>query len=303
MIKKIYNSYVKPIESKIEAKEFIHPAYYETVSGLSGILGYLLLRVSDEKLKPVTSYLVELLVKMLHRTIDLNGIEFFGWVIQPIAAPIPNIHYSEEYYNLSLSHGIAGCLSALSLALKSNIEVQGQKELISKISNWLIEKAIFEDEVVYWPSVILANGSATDSHKRACWCSGTPGISRALFLAGEALLDEKLKDFALSSIKSILKKKDAQRLISPSLCHGLSGLLMVVQRMFLDTKDTFFKEKADEITNEILNYYNLENPCGFSKMHSENNMAYLEGGTGIVLSLLEVQFGRRSIWAVPLMIG
>jgi len=53
-------------------------------------------------------------------------------------------------------------------------------------------------------SGVPVGGTAVDDRPaRAAWCYGSPGISPALWLAGEALDDPRLPEPAVSSIEAV----------------------------------------------------------------------------------------------------
>ncbi|WP_414941225.1 lanthionine synthetase LanC family protein [Amycolatopsis sp. cmx-11-51] len=72
-------------------------------------------------------------------------------------------------------------------------------------------------------------------HLRPSWCYGTPGIARALQLAGRALHDRFRQQRAEAAFTTCLNDPaQLDSLTDRSLCHGTGGLLATARRIAAD---------------------------------------------------------------------
>lgn len=128
-----------------------------------------------------------------------------------------------------MAHGIAGPLAFLSLAAMAGYRVDGQHEAIREAARWLLR---WRDAGPRgWPPHVtgteLDTGTATPvPGRRDAWCYGTPGISRALFLAAQALNAPALARAASDAVSSLEARPSSRwDTEGPALCHGYAGVL------------------------------------------------------------------------------
>lgn len=81
-----------------------------------------------------------------------------------------------------------------------------------------------------WPTSVsgteLDAGGPRLTGRQDAWCYGTPGISAALALAGQALDDEALTQAAHEALASLANRPaTAWDSDGPTLCHGHAGVL------------------------------------------------------------------------------
>lgn len=272
---------------------------YDVIEGLSGIGRYLLLYKNNPKVKNVLQDILQYTINIT-KDITVNGQLVPGWFIasenlfletEQTANPIGN-------FNCGLSHGIPGPLSFLSISLIEGIEIAGQKEAITKISEWLINNIIASESGSYFPGTITWEEQITrtimPSTSRDAWCYGTPGVSRSLYLAGKALNNNSFIKVAERSLQSVFRRSTEQwGLHSPTFCHGFSGLLHITNLMYnsLDSKELY--AHIQRLISDILSFYNKELPFGFQDfetsnrgLQSMNKAGFLDGTVSILLTLL-----------------
>ena len=292
---------------------------YDAISGIAGIGRYLLLFKNQPKMRKVLEESLEYLVA-LTTDIEVDGHSVPGWYIsvEEQFLRADQEKYPHGNFNLGLAHGIPGVLSLLSLTLLEQIEVPGQKRAIRKIVNWLRQFQIRVPERTggYWPSHIsweeqIAGCILTSTHERDGWCYGTPGVGRAIYLAGCALEDVSLKELAIQSFDAVFAQSEEEwQLPAPTFCHGLAGLLHLTQLMFLDTGISRFKAYRQRVLVSLLQKYQPEKEFGFCELEGRGNELYsldrvgvIDGAAGCALALLAVIKPIRTNWDVMFLVN
>ncbi len=290
-----------------EKKQGVPTSEYDIINGASGIIAYLMTIDHPEKHELAT---INILLKYL---IWLAGfdqeLQHHRWYtpVHMLVTDAQRKNYPYGWLNCGLAHGIPGPLAALSSAWLKGYQLPGQREAITYLSQWIIEHQIPDHWGINWPEALPAQ-MASDSSlwrklppTRSAWCYGAPGIARALWLAGTALHDSFLQQLALDAIKTVLLRPPAQRRIdSPTLCHGMSGLLTICLRFFHETQNALLEEHISLLVSQILAYFNPSFPLGFRDQETPNVMvdqvAWLNGTPGIALALLAASTNVEPSW-------
>jgi len=279
---------------KIQCKnEDIDFGVFETIYGLSGIGRYILCFSDNEQMLYALKDILKLIVNMA-RNILKHGYSIPGWFVIDKEENTP----TNIKFDCGLSHGISGPLSLLSICLVKGIVVKGQYEAVLKISEWLTNKITKDHNGLYFPNYITfeqeLKNETDNSPTRDAWCYGSPGICNTLVLAGNQT-HLKFVNTSESVFKDIIKRSFIiQKNFSPTLCHGLSGLLtitMLINKCFENDQLASYEKL---LVNEILNYYNKENLLGFQNIEfipgkgfvSYDNIGMLNGAIGVLLALL-----------------
>lgn len=272
---------------------------YDVIEGLSGIGRYLLLYKHDFEMKNVLQDILQYMID-LSKDITVNNEQVPGWFVAS-----ENLFLEAEKnenpigkFNCGLSHGIPGPMALLSASLIEGVEIDGQREAITKIGDWLIRNMIESKDGFYFPGTITweeqITGTVLPSPSRDAWCYGTPGVSRALYLAGKALKNDSFIKVAEYSLHSVFERPTEQwGLYSPTFCHGFSGLLHITNLMNNSLQSKTLNIHIHELISHILNLYNEALPFGFQDLeqsHLEvkfmNKAGFLDGTTTILLTLL-----------------
>lgn len=306
------NKYIKELKKRKNTFE----AAYDVISGLSGIGRYLL---TDNKNIEFIKTLRELLTYLVDLNQQIKVKEYYvpGWYIdnESLHSEKERKLYPNGYFNCGLSHGIPGPLSLLSIALKAGIEVEGQREAIRTIASWLIEKKREDAYGIYWPLKIsfkeeVYNIFEYPKTTKDAWCYGAPGVCRSLFLAGEALNIQEFCNIGTIGFESIFKRPfEELNIPSPTICHGISGLLQVTERMAESSGLRSFAEQKVKLIYHLIQSYNNSFPFLFQDLEPTiegyqgvNKPGYLEGASGIALSLLTLNSKVNPIWDQTLLI-
>lgn len=291
---------------------------YDGISGMAGVTRYLLLfkdqPTERRLLRENLQYLVSLTADC-----KVDGQEVPGWYISVAEQFLPGDQekYPRGNFNVGMAHGISGVLAVLSVALLHKIQVPGQKLAIKKITNWLRQ---FQSPVLgrggsYWPSHIsweeqLAGHVSNQNYDRDGWCYGTPGVARAMYLAGCALQDSGLQELGVQAFAAVFAKSPGEwGLRAPTFCHGAAGLLHLTQLMFLDTGLSRYKVYRQQVLASLLEKYESHCPFGFRELEWQNNelqtvnrVGLINGAVGCALTLLGLLKPIRSNWDVMFLV-
>lgn len=300
LLKEIRISYLQTFQ-KIKIEQCGYPSQlYDLISGLSGLLPYLLRQSKLEGTHPIILETLSALVD-LTKPIPFEGNLLPGWVI-----PAKYKHLGEPFahgcLDTGLAHGISGVLIALAKASLQNITVKGQEEAMKTIVTWLQSLQMDLGPLKsIWPSRFgveqLDQGFEKFGSRayRDGWCYGAPGIAMALFIASHALRDAQLYEYAIKSMENV-----SQRILSEdvlkclSFCHGYAGVLTIIHQMYLATHNPLFLKTSKHITSLIQKRYNEHLPFGFKSFIPVNaateeeldSASFIGGSTGILHALL-----------------
>lgn len=178
-----------------------------------------------------------------------------------------------------MAHGIAGPLAILSLASIAGYSVDGQPEAIEGAATWLLRWRTQDGD---WPPHVTGNeldsGTATSAPgRRDAWCYGTPGIARALRLAGQSLGAPALTQAASGAARSLEDRADTSWDVEgPALCHGYAGVL----------QSTGSWKAASAVTR----LFSARNRFGFqhvARQQTADDPGFLTGASGAALALAD----------------
>jgi hypothetical protein len=273
---------------------------FDVITGASGVGAYLLRRDPHG-----------LLPKLLEGLVVLA--EPRGgpprWMTPPEQLSDPSMarEFPSGNLNCGLAHGIPGPLALLALSLRGGVTVPGQADAVRRLADWLMGHRADDRWGVNWPSVVpvASPGQRDDPGRplpaRSAWCYGSPGVARTLWFAGEALDDQGLRDIAVEAMRAVFRRPIPERRIeSPTLCHGVAGLLQVVVRFANDTGLPFFSAAATELVDELLAAYEPDRPLAFASIEPGGNAVdragLLDGAPGVAMALLAAATDTEPTW-------
>ncbi|GCE46232.1 lanthionine synthetase-like protein [Thermosporothrix hazakensis] len=282
-------------------------ADYDIVRGAAGILAYLV------SVPNPSEQLIEIINKLLEYLIWLaEPSDLPRWSITPpFFTADPSTYrdtFAQGYINCGYAHGIAGPLTALSLAWAAGFRRPGQQEAMNHLAQWLLAYHCRDTWGMNWPVALpLSEISAFDPGSiekpaRAAWCYGAPGIARALWLTGIALEDNHLQTFARDAMDTALHRPPSHRFISaPILCHGISGLLLLGSCFVAEGAMLSQTQALLQLTQHLLDTFQPELPFAYQNIDRDGNTyddpSLLTGMSGILLTLLTVATGQFPSWA------
>lgn len=317
LIEKIPRLYFDPLKSYFKQSKSPPPYLYETIQGLSGIGIVCLSHLGDPSFDVLTQNILSLFIQLTY-PIQVKDVLVPGWYIEREALFLEEEReqFPHGAFNLGLSHGIPGVLAFLSIAMLLGAEYEGQREAIERIVLWLKRKRNTLSHRFFWDTQLpfeqeTSKESESKIKSRDAWCYGTPGVARSLYLAGKALKDQSLSDYALEAFQSIFySSRKEWDLPGPAMCHGIAGLLLLTHFMQKDSHSTELQERKRELKTILLSSFDQKTPFGFQDLEPMqggglwpvNRADLLEGATGIALTLLSLNDDRLLTWHLPFLI-
>ncbi|MCA6093783.1 lanthionine synthetase C family protein [Streptomyces sp. SCA3-4] len=202
--------------------------------------------------------------------------------------------------NWGAAHGIAGPLALMALAWSAGVRVPGQDEALRRTAGRLLACRTEGPRGPEWPGVTGLDGTP-DPRPRStvAWCYGTPGVARALWLAGTALDDASLRDTAVRAVKAVHRRAAGQHGAgtSPGLCHGLAGLLQITLRFAHDTGEAEFRNAATALTLRLARFRDHGGNL------TQDGPGFLDGAAGVLLALLAATTDNAPAWDRALLLA
>src|SRR5207249_1088809 len=146
-----------------------------------------------------------------------------------------------------------------------------------------------------------AAAAAPHGPGRTAWCYGSPGVVRALWLAGEALDCPAYRDLALAGMEAIARRPLANRWIdSPTFCHGVAGLMQITLRFANETGQPSLTEAARALGDQLLGLFDPATRLGYYSLEPGgvrvDQPGLLDGAPGTALVLLAAATGVTPTW-------
>lgn len=276
---------------------------FDLISGLAGAGAYLVSRPG-----PRAAQAADDAIAALVRLVLDGPPEVPRWHTPPdlLGDDDQRHRYPNGNLNCGLAHGLPGPLALLSIALRQGRPVPDMADAVRVAAGWLVEHRIDDGSGPVWPAAVplppRTGGPAPQAcPARAGWCYGSPGVARALWLAGDALPAHEYRVLAVDAMDAAFALPPQQRgLDSPNLCHGLAGLLQITHRFAIDTGLPRFARARDELAAELLEAHEPESILGFRNVEPEGrrveNPGLLDGATGVALALLACSSDADPSW-------
>jgi hypothetical protein len=259
---------------------------YDTITGLAGIGRYLLRRGQR-----VRASLVDILMYLTALARPLADLP--GWWVAHAADEFDD--RSEGHANLGLAHGLPGPLALLALAWRSGVRVPDQDRAMTRMTEWLLDLRGADEFGPYWPSTVSRAGLRARPRRpapaRAAWCYGTPGVARALQLAGLALDRPDWTATAVEAVEAMLSRPEhAYGVSDAGLCHGWAGVLHLTRRIGADAAAPWTIEAAERLARRVVTSFDPRAPFGFRAHRPDpaqpaDLAGFLEGTAGVALAL------------------
>lgn len=287
-------------------------ADYDLISGLTGVAVYLVTRASQGTTPPSLEAVLQTLV-------DLASTNQRG--LFKLVTPKEGItgfystrsNFPHGMINCGMAHGLTGVLAVLSIATILGYEVPGIRTGVRTLAEWLKANADYETGIARWPAAVAVtedgNLASTSGATMDAWCYGSLGILSALLLAGKALSADLYIEFATSTLCEILKERILRPDLnmSPTICHGLSGVLLVVLKFYKETQSKYLKEAAIVIFDQIISKFDAQHQYGFRDIDHNGSAVddpqLLTGASGVALTLLAAVDPDNSHWTRMLLIA
>jgi hypothetical protein len=259
---------------------------YDLISGLAGLGAHLLeLRAEEPAVAGPLEQVLTALVALTRPIGPLPG----WWVAQDVRTYHPTAP-ERGHANLGLAHGVPGPLALLALAWREGVRVPGQREAVHTLAEWLLARRRQDTAGAWWPeSAELTPEPEAGPPPRPSWCYGTPGIARALQLAGAALGVEHWREAGTAALRDALARPGGG-LTDAGLCHGWGGLLQAVWRTAEESGDPQLTAELPGLAGRLLDRFEDGQPFGFAAPARRGDWAddpagFLTGAAGAALAL------------------
>jgi lantibiotic biosynthesis protein len=288
-------------------KDGISPGEFDVISGFAGVGAYLLCRREGSAAGAALDIALRALVALM-----ADAETRPRWWTPPdlMGGEVMAAQYPYGSLNCGLAHGIPGPLATMSLALLCGVTVPGISGAVDWAASWLAGHRADDSWGVNWPSAVpLTTEGAIQAVKPGCagqpsrsaWCYGSPGVARALWLAGLALDRPGWRDLAVEAMRAVYRRPLSARLVdSPTFCHGVSGLLQVTLRFANDTGLRVFADEAAALTEQLLGLYEPDSLAGYHNIEPGDRRVdspgLLDGAPGVVVTLLAAATDAEPVW-------
>lgn len=283
---------------------------YDLITGISGIVQYLLLWTENE-------ILYETLIKCLDFLVSIvleSKTTKLGKVVPCIFISAENQMTKEEAslipngaINLGVAHGIAGIGIALCLAYINGIKVKYQREAIDRIITIYKNNELRKEEKIYWNNNLEPSEISDDFKNfiRDGWCYGVPGISLFFLYSGLVFKNNEYIEYAKKLFKNSLKNLEG--VYSPILCHGYSGLAEIANVFCHTIGDKELYRLKNDLNKKVVSFFDVNSKYGFKDFEDckdtigEENIGFLDGAIGIYLSIFDNE-KEDKVWSRALLL-
>ncbi|MFE0103526.1 lanthionine synthetase C family protein [Streptomyces sp. NPDC059009] len=222
--------------------------------------------------------------------------------------------FPEGHFNLGFAHGPPGILAALcrvDLAHTHGVVGRGGRgdtrarlvrqridALVRRMDAWRLDghdHPAWAALVPPDPATGLPDTGAAQEPARAAWCYGAPGIAASLLSAATASAacgaPGGAVDLATAALLGVRRAPaEQQRLFSPTVCHGLAGLLAICGRAAAHTREPDLRQMCAELRSRLCAYADPDHPYLFADRpvpeRPEHRPGLLTGAAGALLALL-----------------
>jgi hypothetical protein len=282
-------------------------ALFDVITGLSGAGRYLLDRTQFEPCRQALQKVLRAFVYLSEHGAD--EVPHWHTSFCHTTENLRSMH-PDGNVNLGMAHGLPGPLALLSLATTNGVEVPGQHDAIVRTADLLVQAQCGDEWGVGFPAAEPLGAAAGEGRlpARSAWCYGAPGVARALWLAGAASGRCAYGDLAVAAMTAVFERPVPNRRIdSPTLCHGVAGLLQVTLRFARDGAGPSFSAAAREITGQLLAAHEPASRFGYRDLKPTglriDNPGLLEGAAGVALVLLGAASSAEPVWDRILMLS
>ncbi|KAA0798382.1 hypothetical protein DN398_20715 [Bacillus sp. JAS102] len=323
---KLANSFMEQVEKKHEDLPFGSFEFcYDLVMGITGIGRYALESRHPGMKKLLERILTHLVHLATEKLVEGEKVTNFFSPPETIIVEEDKLRFTSGYMNLGLSHGIAGPLALLSLAITKGIVVKGQSQAIDILFQTLHRMASKDGYGYYFKRMLgledILNGVSCNKEEDGrfdAWCYGSFGIARALSLAYEALEREEMKEMTSELLYSLVTVPvEKMNVKSSILCHGYGGNMQILNRLSHskviqeDCKlRNLLEKRKTELLKVLINQFDSKSEYGFYDVIYQNNsfkreekIGFLEGVAGVLLSLVSCIKSQEARWDEILLLG
>jgi len=290
-----------------------HISEFDLVSGLAGVMAYLLYRPGTPTIDAAVAAGVGAIVALAEDGGGLPRWHTPGAMVAKYGETLKG-EYPEGYLDCGAAHGMPGLLMVLSLACERGAGAPGARAAVRHLAEWLLSHRRDDAWGINWPPVVplsideagralpvapsRALGRAT---ARAGWCYGSPGIAPALWRAGVAVDEPRFRDAAVEAVLAALRRPDDERRIdSPTFCHGVAGLLQCVLRLANTSGHPALAEGARALAAQLVAMREDTALLGYRAVEmggvKVDQPGLVDGAAGVMAALLSATVDVEPAW-------
>lgn len=197
------------------------------------------------------------------------------------------------YFDYGVAHGNFGVAAALALCQHSPLQA-GAEPVMQGLLAWLASR---QNQAAC--ASLYAYGSANaNSESRCAWCYGDAGISWVLAQVGRQYGQAEWQRLGLQAAKLCVQRPPRQRgIVDGGLCHGHAGLAHILARHARATPDACSSAWRQCVDSHMLSTLEI------LEAGSEEEYGYLEGRSGMALTLASYYLGLEDSWDFPLLLS
>jgi hypothetical protein len=202
------------------------------------------------------------------------------------------------YVDCGVAHGYPGVLAALlTIRTRGGAASGALDDVLHGGAQWLSHQLIQDDAAgAHWPyRLILGDDgparTSTQPRPRDGWCYGVPGVAHVLWSLGAALDEPAYRHTAITVMRSACARVlRGDSPLSPTLCHGRAGLLLVTAALARDSGCAELRVGSNVLLDQLLAEYDEEATFGYRDVENAgmvtDNPGVLSGAPGVALALL-----------------
>lgn len=271
---------------------------YDLIYGVSGVLYYLLeFEWADEdicKIMKIGEYLISLCFDYEYKEYIIPR---FHMESKYIINEIDKDRFPEGYLNFGMAHGMIAPLISITKLKKKINNIKDIDKAIDKILNLYKVFVNKEKDYYRWPTQIspdeyMKKSFDVNRSQIESWCYGGMSIAKGLKNVFINLKNDTLVFQSNDMLKNLLTQNFEQYdLYTPILCHGHSSVLSIMTSIYKETNDKVYLYNLEKTLDEIYLLFDPSLRFGFKTFRDAElikNTSFLEGTTGIILSLISI---------------
>lgn len=294
-------------DSQVELLQ-LRPAFFDVITGITGIGQYLLMRIVQGGRKELISDLLKI-VRKIQEIHQFKQARYSWWISAQNQFSLKEQHqYPHGNYNLGLAHGVLGPFSLFNSSFEAGYLVDGHRETLSSMSRYLNHFIVWDsEEKPYWPPRRTAQAGGQLAafidpiwHNRDGWCYGNASCGYLLRKMSINLQDEEIGKISLDLIRGSLSHKLV--FDTSSFCHGLAGHLQILLSLFPLVREeepaliNSFLFNIKEVAYLILNSYSDDNLFGFKDTEYYFGIKYILDEPGLLTGTAGILCVLINIW-------
>ncbi|MGM1431263.1 lanthionine synthetase LanC family protein [Sphingobacterium lactis] len=202
-------------------------------------------------------------------------------------------NFMPDKLNLGLSHGLPSILKFCIQSYNSGICKAHAHDLAKRIVNSILKIKPSGSPLIYYPSIYDFNDTTDRNyHSRLAWCYGDLSLGYILLQYSLTFKDKEVELYSKEILLSTTKRQSLieTQINDVGICHGISGVIHIYNKLWHLTNDTVFKDACDYWLVQIINTWEKDNDIIYKKFNSskgvfEPSNGLLEGSIGVGLVL------------------